>query len=118
MALAAEGEMNRGERQIIAEKNASTIRVLELLGFEYDVKPPRQQRVKGNKSPRVVHVKVGGKEVVRVFNSAEGYTWANLADGTPLRVGSVESLYKYLSENKTGLGRPKASAAKAASIGR
>ena len=92
--------MHRGQQRVIAELIASTVRVLELLGFEYEVSGPRNQRRKGNKSPRVVYVQVGkvaGK--LRVYNSASGHTWANEADGTPISsVHSIEALHLYLEQ--------------------
>lgn len=97
--------MNFGQRQIIAEKVASTIRVLELLGFQYQVSAPKNERRKGNKSPRVVYVYAGGDPRpenlrLRIYNSAGGHTWANKADGSPVRdVGSVEDLHDYLSRH-------------------
>ncbi len=96
--------MNRGQRQVIAEKISSTVRVLELLGFDYKVCAPRKQREKGNKSPRVVYVEVGNSQELRIYNSAKGNTWANEPDGTPIRgVKSVEDLYSYLSKKKAGI---------------
>src|SRR5690242_3676817 len=90
-------DMNKGQRQIIAEKIGSTVRVLELLGFDYTVTPPRIERRKGNKSPRVVEVQRGGRPYLWVYNSAGGDTWANKTDGTPIAtVGSVEDLYDFL----------------------
>jgi hypothetical protein len=100
-----EERMNIGQRQIIAEKVASTIRVLELLGFEYQVSRARKERKKRNSSPRVVNVYAGGESRpenlrLRIYNNAEGYTWANTADGSPVKeVGSVEELYGYLSSH-------------------
>jgi hypothetical protein len=97
--------MNAGERQIIAEKIASTVRVLELLGYQYDVTPPRNERKKGNKSPRVVYVYAGKSRDraqedlrLRVYNNASGTTWAYRADGSPIKdIGSVEDLYDWLT---------------------
>jgi hypothetical protein len=66
--------MNNGQRQIIAEKISSTVRVLELLGFDYKVSAPRNKRGKGNTSPRVIHVNVGKSLSLRVYNSTEGNT--------------------------------------------
>jgi len=89
--------MNRGQRQIIAEKISSTVRVLELLGFDYQVSGPKNKREKGNKSPRVIYVNVGKSQALRIYNSAGGYTWANEPNGKPIAaVGSVEDLYEYL----------------------
>jgi hypothetical protein len=89
--------MNRGERQVIAEKISSTIRVLELLGFDYEVSAPRNERKKGNRSPRVVYISLDNGEM-RVYNSVSGNTWANSPDGTPIsQIKSVEDLYAYLS---------------------
>ena len=106
--------MNKGERRVIAEQVASTVRVLELLGFQYRELPPRNERRGGNKSPRVVYVygTADCKEEdlrLRIYNSAGGHTWANKSDGTPVDVGSVEELYDYLAARpslKTRL-RPK-----------
>jgi hypothetical protein len=95
--------MNREQRQIIAEKISSTVRVLELLGFEYQVSGPKNKREKGNKSPRVVYVNVGAANPLRIYNSVDGHTWANRPDGKPIaEVGSVEDLYGYLCEIKDG----------------
>ena len=89
--------MNMGQRQIIAEKVSSTVRVLELLGFDYEVTDPKNQRERGNSSPRVVRVDVGETNRLRVYNSIRGTTWANEPDGTPIpEVKSVEDLYRYL----------------------
>lgn len=91
--------MNNGQRQVIAEKVSSTVRVLELLGFDYKVGAPRNKREKGNRSPRVIHVNVGKSQPLRIYNSATGATWANEPNGDPIRgVRSVEALYQYLSE--------------------
>jgi len=89
--------MNKGQRQVIAEKIGSTVRILELLGYEYEVAPPRNKREKGNRSPRVVNVKLSGGRMLRVYNSVGGFTWANGPDGEPIAsVKSVEDLYEYL----------------------
>ncbi len=91
--------MTNGERQIIAEKVGSTVRVLELLGFDYAVSAPRNRREKGNKSPRVIHVSVGDSQPLRIYNSVKGNTWANEPNGKPIpKVKSVEELYDYLSK--------------------
>jgi hypothetical protein len=95
--------VNKGEKRVIAEQVASTVRVLELLGFQYyRVLPPRNERRGGNKSPRVVYVYAGADcsqedLKLRIYNSAGGHTWANKPDGTPVDVGSVEELYEYLA---------------------
>lgn len=87
--------MNRAQRQIIAEKIGSTVRVLELLGLQYSVSAPKNTRKKGNKSPRVIAIEV---PAIRVYNSIGGHTWANKADGEPIsQVGSIEDLHSYLS---------------------
>ncbi len=96
--------MNAGQRQIIAEKVSSTVRVLELLGFEYEVSRFKHERKKGNKSPRVVYVYAGdprsGNLRLRIYNSISGNTWANRGDGTPVKdIGTVEDLYDYLSSH-------------------
>jgi hypothetical protein len=92
--------MNFEQRQVIAEKVSSTIRVLELLGFEYVVSPPRNERKKGNKSPRVVYVYAGTPPEnlrLRIYNSMKGHTWAYKADGRPVKdISSVEDLYDHL----------------------
>lgn len=91
--------MNKGQRQIIAEKIASTVRVLELLGFDYEVSAPKHRREKGNRSPRVIYVEVGETKPLRIYNSVSGNTWANLPNGRPIaEVKSIEDLYNYLSE--------------------
>ncbi len=61
--------MNISQRQVIAKKISSTVRILELLGFEYTVNDPKNIREKGNKSPRVVNVDVGEKTPLRIYNS-------------------------------------------------
>lgn len=89
--------MNRSQRQVIAEKISSTVRVLELLGFDYEVAKPRNERRNGNRSPRVVYVDVGDRRPLRVYNSASGSTWANSPNGTPIpEVKSIEDLFSYL----------------------
>ncbi|WKZ45262.1 MAG: hypothetical protein QY302_05680 [Anaerolineales bacterium] len=89
--------MNAGQRQIIAEKISSTIRVLELLGFNYEVSRPKNKREKGNKSPRVVYVDLGESGSLRIYNSISGNTWANEPNGKPIaEIKSVEGLYNYL----------------------
>lgn len=100
--------MNKGQRQIIAEKVASTVRVLELLRFEYEVSRPKSERKRGNKSPRVVYVYARTPHSpenlrLRVYNSADGQTWANKADGAPVDVGSIEELYDYLRRHPARL---------------
>jgi hypothetical protein len=93
--------MNKGKWQVIAEKIGSTVRVLELLGYDYTVSAPKNQRAKGNKSPRVVNVSVGESRPLRIYNSSGGHTWANEPDGTPIaEVGSVEDLYEYLYDHR------------------
>jgi hypothetical protein len=95
--------MNKAQRQIIAEKISSTVRVLELLEFDYEVSAPKNKREKGNKSPRVVYVDVGKAQRLRVYNSVGGHTWANEPTGTPTaEVKSIEDLYSYLSELRRG----------------
>jgi hypothetical protein len=89
--------MKHSERQIVAEKIGSTVRVLELLGFEYVVTAPKNKRKKGNACPRVVYVEVGESQQLRVYNSINGYTWANEPSGKPIpQVKSIEELYMYL----------------------
>ena len=89
--------MNNKQRQIVAEKISSTVRVLELLGFEYKVSNPRNQKQNGNKSPRVVFVDVGRSKPLRVYNGIQGSTWANEPSGKPIPgVRSNEDLYDYL----------------------
>lgn len=91
--------MNIGQKQIIAEKISSTVRVLELLGFEYEVSAPKNKREKGNKSPRVVYVDVGESRPLRIYNGVGGHTWANEPNGKPIpEVKNIEDLYNYLSE--------------------
>ena len=92
--------MNRAKRQIIAEKISSTVRVLELLGFEYQVSNPKYEREKGNRSPRVVYVDVSESHTLRIYNGIGGSTWANEPSGKPIsEVKCIESLYNYLNEN-------------------
>ena len=96
------------QRQVVAEKVASTVRVLELLGFQYEVGPPKNTREKGNKSPRVVRVHVGARGQLRVYNSIRGHTWANEPSGKPIpSVKSIEDLYNYLQKNKRRMLRLK-----------
>lgn len=90
--------MNKGQRQIIAEKIGSTVRILELLGYSYEVCAPKNKRKEGNKSPRVVYVDVGQSQQLRVYNSIGGHTWANNPDGKPIAgVKTIEDLYVHLS---------------------
>jgi hypothetical protein len=90
--------MNRGQRQIIAEKISSTVRVLELLGLNYRVSAPKNQREKGNKSPRVVYVDIGETRPLRIYNSVSGHTWANRPNGKPIpEIRSNEDVYNFLS---------------------
>jgi hypothetical protein len=93
------GIMNEGQRQVIAEKVSSTVRVLELLGFhDYEVSAPKQKKKRGNVSPRVIYVNVGQTRPLRIYNSADGWTWANAPNGKPIpEIKSVEDLYAYLS---------------------
>ncbi len=98
--------MNRAQRQIVAEKISSTVRVLELLGFDYTVSAPKNKRERGNRSPRVVYVNVGKSKSFRIYNSVSGNTWANEPNGTPVsEVKSIEDLYSYLSTTYKGAAR-------------
>ncbi|MCC6908277.1 MAG: hypothetical protein IT430_10085 [Phycisphaerales bacterium] len=91
--------MNRGQRRVIAEMIASTVRVLELLGLDYEVTAPKNQRKKGNKSPRVVYAKMKDEEIVRIYNDWNGHIWANRGDGKPIKgVRTTEELHNYLYE--------------------
>jgi len=94
--------MNRGQRQVIAEKISSTVRILELL--EFDDLPgacPRNKREKGNKSPRVVCVNMGKSKPLLIYNGTRGHTWANQPNGKPVSsVYSIEELHTYLSKLK------------------
>jgi hypothetical protein len=63
--------MNRGTRQIIAEKVASTVRVLELLGLDYSVGAPKRTKVKGNKSPRVISVNTSSDGLILYLQRRE-----------------------------------------------
>src|SRR4051812_16313141 len=89
--------MNAGQRQVIAEKIGSTVRMLELVGFhDYEVTSPRNQRKGGNASPRVVRVNIGQKNPLRIYNGTRGSTWANGPDGEPIRgIVHVDDLYNY-----------------------
>ena len=90
--------MNHKQRQVIAEKIGSTVRILELLGFEYTVAGPERQRKAGNRSPRVVSVDVGKRLPMKVYNSVGGATWAHEPGGKPIpNLKSVEDLYAYLA---------------------
>lgn len=89
--------MNNAQRQVIAEKISSTVRVLELLGFDYTVSDPKNKREKGNRSPRVIYVDVGEKNSLRIYNGMNGSTWANEPSGKAIpEIRSVEDLYNYL----------------------
>ena len=89
--------MKKGERQIIAERISSTVRVLELLGLNYTVSEPKNKRKKGNRSPRVIYADVGDAHSLKVYNSTAGDTWANESDGTAIsEVKNIEDLYNYL----------------------
>jgi hypothetical protein len=91
--------MHNGKRQVIAEKIGSTVRALELLGFDYVVRSPKKKREKGNKSPRVIDVHLGKGDHLSVYNSASGHTWANKSNGDPIAdVKSIEELFNYLSK--------------------
>jgi hypothetical protein len=93
--------MNHGQRQIIAEKISSTVRVLELLGLDYSVAAPKNARKKGNKSPRVIRIRSGDVMGLRIYNSVGGHTWANEASGKPIpHIGSIETLYSYLQSRE------------------
>lgn len=95
--------MHVGHRQVVAEKVASTVRVLELLGLEYEVTGPRNQRAKGNKSPRVVTAHLPNGKTIRIYNGIEGHTWACVDEGGAERpgkpipgIGTIEALHLYL----------------------
>ena len=91
--------MNKAQRQVIAEKISSTVRVLELLGFDYQVSDPKNKREKGNKSPRVIYVDVGERHPLRIYNGTNGSTWANEPNGNAIPdVKSIEDLYNYLND--------------------
>jgi hypothetical protein len=92
--------MKKAHRQIIAEKISSTVRVLELLGFEYEVAGPKKLKASGNKSPRVVTVMHAGGPALRVYNGIGGHTWANWANGEQAKgIDSPETLYLFLSND-------------------
>jgi len=97
--------MHIGQRQVIAEKVASTVRVLELLRLKYEVNDPKNARAKGNKSPRIVTAFLPKQKKVRVYNGVEGRTWAYVDEGGDERPGkpipgitSIEDLYLYLKK--------------------
>jgi hypothetical protein len=93
--------MNRAQRQVVAEKIGSPIRALELLGLEYEVTPPKNAKEAGNRSPRVVHVRVGHGKPLRVYNGVTGSTWANTGDGKPIaEIKTIETLFSYLEAQK------------------
>jgi len=90
--------VNRGQRQIIAEKVASTVRILELLGLQYRVGPPERNKDKGNASPRVIVVATKQGKELRIYNGKGGNTWAHFAGGKPVKgVKSIEDLYMRLT---------------------
>jgi hypothetical protein len=98
--------MNRAQRQVIAEKVSSTVRVLELLQLDYSVLRPERKKDKRNRSPRVVRVDAGKLRGVRIYNSYKGGTWANERGGKPIpQVKSVEDLYDYLKARLMGRAR-------------
>ncbi len=91
--------MNKAQRRIIAEMIASTVRVLELLGLDYEVTAPKNQRKKGNKSPRVVYATMKDGEIIRIYNDWSGHIWANQGNGKPIKeVRTTEDLHEYLHE--------------------
>lgn len=91
--------MNHKQRQVIAEKIASTVRVLELLEFEYTVDGPERERKNGNRSPKVVSIDVGKRLRMKVYNGTSGSTWAHQPGGKPIPgLKSVEDLYDYLKK--------------------
>src|SRR5882762_5589768 len=95
--------MNKAQRQVVAEKIGSTVRVLELLGLDYSVSAPKHKREQGNRSPRVVYVDVGKGKSFRIYNSVSGSTWANEPNGKPVsEVKSIEDLYSYLANTYKG----------------
>ncbi len=71
--------MSKKRRQVIAEKIASTVRILELLDLQYEV---RDNKKKDGKSPRVIQAHIDSKRGVLIYNSTGGSTWANRTDGT------------------------------------
>jgi len=94
--------VNVSQRQVIAEKVASTVRVLELLELTYEVTANKSGREK-NASPRVVRVPTEDGEL-RIYNSTRGATWANWA-GTPVRdIRIMEDIYQFLVDLKAGNG--------------
>lgn len=98
--------MNKAQRQVVAEKIGSTVRVLELLGLDYLVSAPRNKREGGNRSPRVIYVNVGKAKSFRIYNSVTGNTWANEPSGKPVPgVKTIEDVYSYLSNTYKGIGR-------------
>ena len=89
--------MNKSKRQVIAEKVASTVRILELLGLQYEVR--NNKKKKGGRSPRVIEARLDSNRSLWIYNSAGGSTWANKINGTPISsVHSIEDLYQYLSQ--------------------
>jgi len=98
-----EDNMNRGQREIIADRISSTVRVLELLCFDYEVSAPRLKRKEGNKSPRIIRVYAGKKYLLTAYNDVKGNTWANQANGKPIPgLGSIENLCNYLRRRRHG----------------
>jgi hypothetical protein len=84
---------------VVPEKISSTIRILELVGFEYSITAPKNKRRKGKASPRVVYVEVGKSHPLRIYNSTNGHTFAHGPNGKPIpEVKSIDDLYDYLSK--------------------
>jgi hypothetical protein len=91
--------MNRGQRQVIAEKVSSSVRILELLEMDYTVRTSKRGGKKQPQSPRVIEVSFKRKLSLRIYNNFRGNTWVHKANGSPLpKIKSIESLYNYLAK--------------------
>src|SRR4051812_774104 len=104
MTPSEEKSMNVAQKQVIAQMVACTVQVLELHRLEYQVTHPKQERRKGNKSPRVIHVYGGDVKPenrrLTVYNSAGGHTWAYNAKGRPIKdIGTIQDLSDYLGRH-------------------
>lgn len=84
------------EQELVTEKVVDTVRMLESLGFDYQVTGPKQIRGKGNQYRRIVTVDVGQGDVVAFYNPAKGKTFASGKNGAIRGVKSIEDFANYL----------------------
>ena len=90
--------MKRSQRETLANNVANCGRFLLTFGFLFDVKPPDQQRKKGNSSPYVIHVTSGKLKGMRIYNDTSGATWANLGKKPLPKIHTNLDLYEFLKE--------------------